>query len=674
MRTDALLGSLLLVSLATGCGSSVEPADGDGASPVDSSVDARVEVDARDDAAVRVPPFVSAPPSTGPYALCGAIGEGTIASLEFDPARNVIALGSYAGFVRLIDADDGHHVGLVFAHGYGLSSLAYSPDRTLLATAGNDFDARSVRLWDASNGAPVRSMPLESDPISVAFVPDGSALIVTQRNAVSRFRVGDGALEWTVRQFEHPIDASAVAPDGSTLAFISGSEIQLVRLRDGVAGARVSDSFQRNRRAIAFSRDASSVIVGYQYYAPDERSPAVIARAIDIATGATRVEIEGLRSVNALRVSPSGDDVAIAFDYQGYERWAIRQGGAWLARAERSAATVISQESRAIAFDRDGTRVALASADAVRLFDAHTADASALRTFDVVAVPQGALGWGGGGSVEIAPDGRELLVGTRGWLYLFSISTQDVIRRFDDALGVGAFSPDQQTLVTGAGAGRLALLGRNDGSRREAATVADLASIRFVDRSQFVAAGRDAVVLHSALDGAVQRRFALTRRQLPAFDLQLSRDFSRVAVSTFGGFGGGIDVFDLASGARTLSVAGNFRSRSNAALLVDGRLLVTQGEGALLATYSAAGERTALAVVGAPPTAVAFSADEQVLLESTNNGTTTVRRGLRGEVVQSLGRIGPSATSLGNTLRISADGALIVRTGGQATLQLWCRR
>lgn len=673
MRLTVCLLATLVASLTTGCGSSVEPAFFADAALVDSPSITR-DASAPTDAATVEPPFVSAPPSAGPFALCGAIGVGTASSIAFDPSRNAIALGSYAGFVRLFDATDGHNVGLIFAHSYGLASLVYSPDRSLLATAGTDFDARHVRLWSAANGAAVRSIQLESDPIGVTFVPDGTALIVTQRNAVSRFRVSDGEREWTAAHTAHPIDAGALSPDGSMVAFITSDGVSLLRSRDGTPGPTVTDSFIRNRRTITFSGDGSSVIVGYQYYSPNgPQAPAVIARVIDLATSATRLEIEGTRSVNALRVSPSGDDLAIAFEYRGYERWGVRRDDAWLSRPQRQAGFALDQESRAIAFDQEGRRLALSSADAVRVFDARAND-SATHTFESLAVQQGPLGWGGGGSVELSPDGRELLVGSRDTTYLLSVATQNVTRRFEGTRGVGAFSPDQQTIVTGATSGQLTLWRRSDWTSRQVATAPDLASIAFIDRTRFAVGGRDALVVHSALDGSQQRRFAIARRQLPTFDLQLSRDASRIAVATYGGLGGGIDVFDLRSNAQVFSIAGNFRSHSNGAFLLDGRLLVASAEAGSFAMYGPNGERLPVASPTASITTIALSTDEQLLLASTSNGITTIQRGLTGEVVQSLGRIGPSASSSGNAVRISADGSLIVRTGAQATLQLWCRR
>jgi WD40 repeat protein len=663
MQTLLRHSVFFLLAATAGCASRVEP----------SLSDAALEASASD-AMVLAPPFVSAPPSTGPYALCGAVGLGTIAAVEFAPSLGAIAVGTFAGFVRLVDANDGHNLGLIFAHSYGLASMSISPDQTLLATAGSDFESRDVRLWSARDGAAVRSITLESDPIAVAFVPDGSAIIVTQRNAVSRYRVRDGEREWSVAQVGRPIEASAVSPDGSAVAYLSDTGISLLRASDGAAGPRVTDSFMRNRRAIAFARDSSSLVVGYQYHSTEgPETPEVIARVIDIATSATQVEIEGTSSVNALRVAPSGDEVAIAFLHVGYERWAIRGDGAWLPRGQRRAALTIEQESRAIAFDREGRRLVVASADAVRTFDA-TTSAAPTSAFDVVAVLQGVLGLGGGGSVELSEDGRELVVGTRDSVYLFSTETQDVLRRFDQTRGVGAISPDGQTIVTGASGGRVSLWRRGDWSSREVATVAELASLAFVDGARFVAGGRDALALHAVADGAEQRRWARSRRQQPTFDLRLSRDSSLIAASTFGGFGGGLDVLDLRSGEAVFSVEGNFRSRSNSAFLRDGRLLVAMGRGAALELHSGAGMRSLLSGPGSPVTTVALSSDEGLLLTSTSDGTTRIQRGLTGEAVQSLGRIGPSATSLGNVLRISSDSSRIVRTGAQGTLQLWCRR
>jgi WD40 repeat protein len=51
--------------------------------------------------------------------------------------------------------------------------VAFSPDGSLLAAAGNDG---TVTLWDVTNGRRLRSLRHGGDVMAVAFSPDGALL------------------------------------------------------------------------------------------------------------------------------------------------------------------------------------------------------------------------------------------------------------------------------------------------------------------------------------------------------------------------------------------------------------------------------------------------------------------------------------------------------------------
>jgi WD40 repeat protein len=57
-------------------------------------------------------------------------------------------------------------------HGDGLFGVAYSPDGTILATAGDG----PVKLWDVASGRQVRSLSQNDAVMTVAFSPDGTLL------------------------------------------------------------------------------------------------------------------------------------------------------------------------------------------------------------------------------------------------------------------------------------------------------------------------------------------------------------------------------------------------------------------------------------------------------------------------------------------------------------------
>ena len=167
--------------------------------------------------------------------------------LVFSPDGKTLAGGGSAatpGHLRLWDASNGQLIREAPAHGTGIAALAWSPQGTLVATTGDDLDdagasdpdasdaspstARVVKLWSAADGTLFKTLTGHEDIVSsVAFSPDGTLVASADREGrVRLWSTSDGAV---VRELAKPPNprglttdafngSVAFSPDGRWLA------------------------------------------------------------------------------------------------------------------------------------------------------------------------------------------------------------------------------------------------------------------------------------------------------------------------------------------------------------------------------------------------------------------------------------------------------------------------
>ncbi len=218
-------------------------------------------------------------------------------SVSFSPDGRTLASGAR---VRLWDVWTGENK-LTLNTG-SAHNLAFSPDGSTIATAGNDT---TVRLWDVLTGA--NKLTLDghiADVQSVAFSPDGNTLASSSGN-IRLWDVGTGVHLRTLRGHKGWVNSVAFSPDGSMLA--SGGDDITVCLWDVATGNHLRTLDEHTSRvrsailSVAFSTDGRTLASTIWHE----------IRLWDVTTGGIKRTLSGHTDlVNSVAFSPDGRTLA----------------------------------------------------------------------------------------------------------------------------------------------------------------------------------------------------------------------------------------------------------------------------------------------------------------------------------------------------------------------------
>jgi WD40 repeat protein len=194
--------------------------------------------------------------------------------------------------------------------------LAFSPDGTLLAIGSSDV----VELTDASDGTVLRILQGHSATVNaVAFSPDGTLIATASWDDTARtWDTATGTHRTTLTGHSSDVNAVAFSPDGTLIATASAD--RTARTWDATS-SRTTGRLRRRRQqqeiarlqghagsvtAVAFSPDGTLIAT-----ASTDRT----ARTWDTATGQHRTTLTGHNSrVTAVAFSPDGTLIATASD------------------------------------------------------------------------------------------------------------------------------------------------------------------------------------------------------------------------------------------------------------------------------------------------------------------------------------------------------------------------
>ncbi|MBN2085955.1 MAG: hypothetical protein JW748_12115 [Anaerolineales bacterium] len=441
--------------------------------------------------------------------------------------------------------------------GYGIRSLAFSPDDTVLVTGG---DQGYLSRWDLATGEELPHWQTQFGLLfGIAFSPDGNRLASA---------CGDGTVQiWDYPSGEplallagHAYGAwsAAWSADGSRIATSAGDGT--VMLWDPEAGTLI------RKRAATFTK------IDSLRYSPDDARLAAVSigeRAIildALSLEEVRIFPEMLGGIRFVTFHPSGDWAALNAENGLTYLWHVSAGNVFPVGNPRPASTA----DMSAAFSPDGRILAVADGlpGIVRLLDLESF--ASRKEFRVAGVR----------SIAYSPDGKILAAGGNGVLHITHLETGEsrsipVPSRLTSLAFVQTGEESKTLLAGGLGDGSILVWNpENPESPEQLSATGKSAVWCLAVSGSLLAAGDDRgdIRVWDLADGSLLR--TLSGYMSSVFGLSISPDGSLVAA---GGIQGAIRFWSLQNGTLIRVIPAHNGWVNGLAFSPDGRSLLSGG-------------------------------------------------------------------------------------------------
>jgi WD40 repeat protein len=269
-------------------------------------------------------------------------------------------------------------------------AVAFSPDGATLLSVSED---NTVKVWEFSTGKERRSFDIPKEEYAyeiAAFSPDAKSLAIgAQKNP----KVWDTEAEKARYDLEGFGKSSiAFSADGTTIAFGSFSDVQLIDASTGKKRATFKDTNARPL-AVAFSQDGKVLASGH-----DDN----LVRLWDVATGKVKSKLPHPKMPGGMVFSPDGK-VLMTVAYDSMLRY-------WDLESGKERKSVRLGEPVALVLSPDGkTLLAPASSTSLAAWDTETG--KSLASDDPQSVPRTSQAKGAPAVPAFSRDGKLLAVG-----------------------------------------------------------------------------------------------------------------------------------------------------------------------------------------------------------------------------------------------------------------------
>lgn len=180
-------------------------------------------------------------------------------NLAFSPDGQSLAAGYFDNVVRIWRLSDSSVSQTLKGHGAPVFNLAFSGDGQQLVSRSTDG---TVRVWQISDGSNVKTLDFGFGLTSIAYSPDGSKMALGgEINHAQVRKVSDGNVEFMFANHLSTISSVAYSPDGSKLATASIDGAAVVyNAEDGKPIIRFNP--QGPVFSVAFSPDSQWIATG----------------------------------------------------------------------------------------------------------------------------------------------------------------------------------------------------------------------------------------------------------------------------------------------------------------------------------------------------------------------------------------------------------------------------